>query len=232
MNVEVKKATSIFPSHQNRPQGGTNMPSKQFEEKQIPEKLIEREKLKEVGKYEKGEKVEKDYKEKDSKEKENKDSKETEGKYEPDGKGHLIDKTHKDQGENQVTYPQFAAHSAGSPKIPEKYIVEKIPHKEKIEIKEYVHEGKHLKNEIKEIKIEIKEYKQEKAEYEGIPGGGYPGGPVEQRLTALESAVSQLLHFIPENLRPDLSQGALKQESDAAKPGAPKPADPNQKGKS
>ena len=43
---------------------------------------------------------------------------------------------------------------------------------------------------------------------------------MEQRLAALEAAVTQLLHFIPENLRPDLSQGALKQEPDAAKQGA------------
>ena len=214
------------------------MPSKQFEEKQIVEKFTEREK---PGKPEKGEKHEKEYKE--SKEKEGKDCKDSEGKYEPDGKGQMLDKTHKDHGEIQdiykthkdhgeahIAYPQFAAAAShGAPKLPEKYIVEKIPHKEKIEIKEYVHEGKHLKNEIKEIKIEIKEFKHEKAEYEGIPGGTYPGGPVEQRLTALESAVSQLLHFIPENLRPDLSQGALKQEPDAAKPGAAganKPADP------
>ena len=193
------------------------MPSKQFEEKQIVEKFTEREK---PGKPEKGEKHEKEYKE--SKEKEGKDCKDSEGKYEPDGKGQMLDKTHKDHGEIQdiykthkdhgeahVAYPQFAAAAShGAPKLPEKYIVEKIPHKEK---------------------IEIKEFKHEKAEYEGIPGGTYPGGPVEQRLTALESAVSQLLHFIPENLRPDLTQGALKQEPDAAKPGAAganKPADP------
>jgi hypothetical protein len=58
---------------------------------------------------------------------------------------------------------------------------------------------------------------------------------VEQRLAALEAAVTKLLHFIPENLRPDLTQGALKQEPDAPKEGAkaeePK-AEPHQKGKS
>jgi len=43
------------------------------------------------------------------------------------------------------------------------------------------------------------------------------GGPIEQRLQALEAAVSQSAHFIPQALRPDLSQGALKQESDVAK---------------
>jgi hypothetical protein len=48
-------------------------------------------------------------------------------------------------------------------------------------------------------------------------------GPVEQRLAAVEATLSQLLHFIPENLRPDLTQGALRQETDVA---APKPADP------
>ena len=34
----------------------------------------------------------------------------------------------------------------------------------------------------------------------------------EQRLTALEVTVAQLLHFIPSDLRPDLAAGALAQE--------------------
>jgi hypothetical protein len=84
---------------------------------------------------------------------------------------------------------------------------------EKAEIKEH-------KEFLKEIKLE----KFEKLEYEHLigygPGYGPPGGPVEQRVAALEAVVTQLLHFIPEHLRPDLSQGALKQEPDAAKQGA------------
>ena len=51
-----------------------------------------------------------------------------------------------------------------------------------------------------------------------------PGDPVEQRLAALEAAVAQLVHFIPADLRPDLSTGALAQEPKAqsgkAAPGA------------
>jgi len=89
---------------------------------------------------------------------------------------------------------------------------EKFEHKDhKFEVKEF----------IKEHKLEVKEFKIEKLEFETMPGGIDPGGPVEQRLAQLEALVGQLLHFIPENLRPDLSQGALKQEPDAAKNAAP-----------
>jgi len=101
-------------------------------------------------------------------------------------------------------------------------------------------ETKDIKNEVKEHKLEIKEYKHEvkekhekiekieKIEYERYPVGPIdPGGPVEsgsvgERLSALEAAVTQLLHFIPADLRPDLTQGALKQEPDTAKEAAPK----------
>ena len=76
-----------------------------------------------------------------------------------------------------------------------------------------------------------KEYKLEKFEHDGqfkiVAEGklvyeGYtniaPGGdPLSQRIASLEAVVTQLMHFIPENLRPDLSQGALKQEPDVAK---------------
>jgi hypothetical protein len=81
----------------------------------------------------------------------------------------------------------------------------------------YIH-----KDYIKEHKLEIKEYFEKwhyegKVVYEG-PGETVPGGdPYTQRIAALESAVTQLLHFIPAELRPDLSQGALKQEPDAEK---------------
>jgi hypothetical protein len=85
-----------------------------------------------------------------------------------------------------------------------KQILEKT-HKDKLEVKEHKFE-----------KFEIKEYKREKLEYEYVAGPAHvgPGDPVEQRLASLEATMAQLLHFIPESLRPDLSQGALKQEAD------------------
>ena len=78
----------------------------------------------------------------------------------------------------------------------------------------------------KHEKIEALEkyHKNEKIEYEYytpvtpvIPDPG----PVEQRLTALEAALAQLTHFIPQEQRPDLSKGALKQEPAAAAPAKP-----------
>ena len=120
--------------------------------------------------------------------------------------------------------------------------IEKIkPEKEfsKHEIKEFKNE----KIEHKELKIEkheIKEFKHEKLEIaeklvfendpKGVvenPGGGFPGvdpatkGPLfksagkpEERLADLEDAVTRLTHFIGVDLRPDLSEGALKGEPD------------------
>jgi hypothetical protein len=90
----------------------------------------------------------------------------------------------------------------------------------------YIH--KEIKQEIKEYKHEIKEYFEKwqyegKVIYEGPVDTGPVGDPLTQRLTALESAVTQLLHFIPAELRPDLSQGALKQEPDAEKKSEPDP---------
>jgi hypothetical protein len=137
--------------------------------------------------------------------------------------------------------------------------IEKIkPEKEfsKHEIKEFKHE----KIEHKELKIEkheIKEFKHEKLEIaekfvfendpKGIvenPGGGFPGGdpatkgplfkgagPAEDRLAELEDAVTRLTHFIGVDLRPDLSEGALKSEPDVAneKSGEAKPDDKSKK---
>lgn len=218
------------------------MGSKVFEEKDPEKQVVEKQIVKEVGKNEKAEKNEKLEKiekhEKNEKaEKESKDQKDTpdtkhkqekekhEKEHKIEGKEGLLEKTHVD------TLPTAAAQPAG---IGTTKLTDKLPqletklHKEvKLEIKEIKHE----KIEIKEHKIEYKEYKNEKIEFEGVVGFPQPGGPVEQRLATLEATVAQLLHFIPENLRPDLSQGALKQEPDAAKPAEPK-AEPHQKGKS
>lgn len=117
--------------------------------------------------------------------------------------------------------PPEEAMAAGAQKVVDKAI-EKI-HKEK---------DKFEKSEKVE-KFEIKEFDKviHDVKYLEVPPIGPVGpGPVEERLSALEAAVSQLVHFIPENLRPDLSKGALRQEPDAEKKeagGAPsgEPAD-------
>jgi len=41
-----------------------------------------------------------------------------------------------------------------------------------------------------------------------------PRGSLEERLTRLEAALAQMTHFIKPELRPDLSKGALRRESD------------------
>ena len=123
---------------------------------------------------------------------------------------------------------------------PRKFIkiekIEKIEHKEKpekIEFKEkpekHEHKEKPEKFEHKE-KPEKFEHKEKLEVFEKIPrevdskglvdhtGTTFnPGGPIEQRLAALENAVSSLQHFITSDKRPDLSRGALKSEPDTKK---------------
>ena len=85
-------------------------------------------------------------------------------------------------------------------------------------IKDFIKEfHKELFSEKYVLKEHIKEIAKEHFEGKLYDGPLNPGGPVEQRLQALEAAVSQSAHFIPQALRPDLSQGALKQEADLAK---------------
>jgi hypothetical protein len=92
-------------------------------------------------------------------------------------------------------------------------------------------EGKELKEkELKEVKEfkEGKEIKEKDKDFEGKPTDklGEVGGqfgvqpaavPIEQRLGALEQAVQQLVHFIGQELRPDLSRSALQTSGQAAK---------------
>jgi hypothetical protein len=228
------------------------MPSKLFEEKQAVEKdlpkessqdkitlKVEKDNLKSekeaIGGKEHKEKEKEGYKDKDKEKELHKSEKE----HKVEGKEGHVPKI-----EVHEIYPQVAAAPAGlgAQKNPEKYAA-----LEKIQIKPEIKE-KPEKYEIKE-KPEPKEFKHEKFEkFEKLEsdhlvgwGPGYGptgGGPVEQRLAALEAAVTQLLHFIPENLRPDLSQGALKQEPDAGKQGAagaakaPEAKEPQAKSKS
>ena len=93
--------------------------------------------------------------------------------------------------------------------VEEKFIKERIKEiKEKPEKVE--HKEKPEKHEFKEkeVKIEL----LEKDVLEQLPTD--PGGPVEQRLTALEQAFN---HFIASSQRPDLSRGALAGEREAKK---------------
>jgi hypothetical protein len=87
------------------------------------------------------------------------------------------------------------------------------------EIHKDIVQEKHFSKEIKDIK-DVKD-----VEVVG-PAKVGPGDPVEQRLAVLESALAQLIHFIPAELRPDLSTGALAEEKRAqgAKTAADKPA--------
>jgi len=135
--------------------------------------------------------------------------------------------------------------------------IEKIkPEKEfsKHEIKEFKNEKLEHK-ELKFEKHELKEFKHEKLEIaeklvfendpKGIvenPGGGFPGvdpgtkGPIfkssgtpEDRLSELEEHVTRLTHFIGVDLRPDLSEGALKGEPDVAQEKSTDEAKPDDK---
>jgi hypothetical protein len=217
------------------------MGSRQFEEKQIVEKDLPKESLQDKqslkvekdnlksekeaigGKEHKDKELHKEKeKEKDKLEKEKeKEHKDKEKEHKLEAKESFLEKIPKTEGHEVYPQAQLAAAApAGVQKFSEQYSAIN-----KFQIKPEVKE-KNEKIEIKE-KFEFKEYKHEKfekLEYEHLlgygPGYGAPGGPVEQRVAALEAVVTQLLHFIPEHLRPDLSQGALKQEPDAAKQGA------------
>jgi hypothetical protein len=70
-------------------------------------------------------------------------------------------------------------------------------------------------------KVHVDKYNPDKIYYEKYPSEKYTEGPftpfsfggaAEARIASLELAVAQLMHFIPQHLRPDLSESALKQE--------------------
>jgi hypothetical protein len=70
-------------------------------------------------------------------------------------------------------------------------------------------------------KIEDKFFKGEKAEKNELaefqplqPFEPFAGQSVEDRLARLEAEIGQLTHFIPQTVRPDLREGALKREPD------------------
>jgi hypothetical protein len=98
---------------------------------------------------------------------------------------------------------------------------------EKIESKELKPEKELVKERKPEIEVKVRDLKridevkglnEVRLDRDILRGGG--GGPaaagesVEDRLAAVEGAVTELLHFISGDLRPDLGQGALAQEQD------------------
>jgi hypothetical protein len=167
-------------------------------------------------KHEKEQKEQKEAKEhKEQKDKSEKHEKQEKEKHEKELKDRKeIVKEHKEGGKEIEIHPSSQETVPGAPAAagPDATIAKVFEkHLEKTLLK-------HEKHEIFE-KFEKFE-KHEKSEFE-LPGGFpvLPGDPLmEQRVVALESAMAQLMHFIPENLRPDLSQGALKQEPAAAAP--------------
>lgn len=188
------------------------LPEKPEKDKEIIKDKHEKEKT-EKEKHEKNET--KEHKDKQEKEKNEKEKHEKEQK---EAKEHKEQKEHKDKLEK---------HEKQEKPEKEKHEKELKDHKEAAKEKEAVKEKETIKPE-KEGKLEQKEL--EKIQPDGkelvetqIPQ--QPGDPTnEQRLAAVESALAQLTHFIPENLRPDLSKGALKQEPQAGtgtEPAAP-----------
>ncbi|MCP9488991.1 MAG: S8 family serine peptidase [Solirubrobacteraceae bacterium MAG38_C4-C5] len=120
-------------------------------------------------------------------------------------------------------HKEFKEHKIEVKERPDKNL--KVEIKEKIEIKE---RGKD-KIEIKErpdkhvFEHKLRDHKvREVLEQEHLRRGGIgaaPGGGVEERMEALEQTVSELMHFIGGELRPDLGAGALGDEPDlGAKP--------------
>lgn len=114
--------------------------------------------------------------------------------------------------ETEAGTPAAAASEEAMAASPQK-VVEKVIEKGHKEKEKFEKSEKLEKFEIKEFDKVIHDVKY----LEGPPFGPVGPGPLESRLSALEAAVSQLMHFIPENLRPDLSKGALRQEPDAEK---------------
>ncbi|MBA2602581.1 MAG: S8 family serine peptidase, partial [Acidobacteria bacterium] len=91
--------------------------------------------------------------------------------------------------------------------------------KEKVEIKEQLEKqvDKQFDKPVEKPVEKQVEKGLEKTRVVGGFGSSVPqAGSVEGRLFALESAITQIAHFISGELRPDLSQGALSGEADAA----------------
>jgi len=115
--------------------------------------------------------------------------------------------------------------------IKEKETKELVKEVKEKDVKEFK-EGEEVKETIKAEGKELKEKDKDKDLVEGklienkvaeTLGGlqqlntGAGGAGVGERLSALEQTVQQLVHFIGQELRPDLSRSALQGSSQAAK---------------
>lgn len=196
---------------------------KELKEKELKEKDKDLKDLKEKEKEKENKEGLKELKEKEIKEiKEFKERKEKEVKEFKDIKENKENKEFKEfEGpidiEQPLVFPEAALAGAGAPeelraKIPEKIKPEK--EFEKIKPEKEIKELEKIKPEKELEKIKPEKEKSEKEIFEG------PGDlTIEDRLTRIESAITQIAHFIQADLRPDLGQSALKSEPDAgAKP--------------
>lgn len=101
------------------------------------------------------------------------------------------------------------------------FVKEKEKEKERVKDLKDLKEGKEKEKELKEFK-EQKEFKEkdkdifENKRFEAMDIRPQAGAG-EERLAALEQTVQQLVHFISTEFRPDLSQSALQDGSEAAK---------------
>lgn len=224
-------------------------PEKFIKDKELIKELSKEKEIKEGKEHKEKEfkehkdKPEKEHKEKDIKEHKDKPEKEIKEiikDYKEVKEFKEIEKIQKDKDKDAETQQPtgdpveaFSLHKFHGKEHPEKVQkdVDKI-HKDK-EFETAIHavsaqpvisknhkdvlQEKHLFKEVKEIK-DVKDTR----EWFG-PAQVGPGDPVEQRLAVLESAFAQLMHFIPQELRPDLSTGALAQEKRTQ--GAKSPSD-------
>jgi hypothetical protein len=103
-------------------------------------------------------------------------------------------------------------------------------HPEKLKREKEKLEGKEFKSEAK-IEVPEKEIfeKQDKEVAEGVrpgeqvvdPAAGLDIAALHAQVSALEQSSRQLRHFIERSMRPDLSQGALRNEDDLGDEAAP-----------
>ena len=223
--------------------------SKHFTEKQVVKptgKEKELAKEKEVAKdhkdiNDKGHKDIKDHKEqkdtkehkdaKDHKDKESKNEKHEKEKHEKEFKdGKEVRKEYKEQNkeiEVQPTSPVDPSTLTASAQVEDAAAAEPY----------FKFEPDKFRKDFEKLfgdKIFEKAFKdKDKDIYEG-GGYQYQGDPeLARRVAALEATVGQLLHFIPSDLRPDLSTGALAEEPGAKKdePAAPAAEPSSEKGK-
>jgi hypothetical protein len=117
--------------------------------------------------------------------------------------------------------PEKFEHKEKPEKVEHKEKPEKFEHKEKPE--KFEHKEKPEKFEhkelVKEKELVFEKNPPEKFIIENGPNPTNNGGPIEQRVAALEQSVATMNHFITSNQLPDLSRGALSSEPCAKKPG-------------